>query len=62
MSLYETLALGENQFKEDKIPIYHEGRLIWDVDKFKDTPIIIPSSLEELEKEELEALKRADNF
>lgn len=62
MSLHETLATGGDQFKEDKLPIEYEGELIWDVDKFKDTPYIPSMSKEELEKEEQEALKRADNF
>lgn len=62
MDLYETLATGGNQFKEERLPITHEGRLIWDVDKFKEpieVPVLSPEEWkEQVKQEEL----RADNF
>lgn len=59
---YETLATGGDQFKEDKLPITHEGRLIWDVDKFKDTFPVKEYTPEEWEAIQREELERANNF
>lgn len=57
MNLYETLALGGDQFKKDRVPIEHEGHLIWDTDKFLKT-----MTQEEWDKLVKEEEQRAEDF